>query len=216
MIIFYYKLKFYNKIEKNRLKTCFFNYIMHKRICFIYTETTGLHQTNYPVSKKKLYTFARLVTLNYIIGYLKDNEFVQEKKVRKIAKPRCMFIPEETIEYHGITQEIANSQGVDPELIINELKEDLKTINVIISHNVDFHIKTVQAEAIRYNISLDFSNYIIVDTINFYHSYGFIKLKELASKLSIKNILETNENNVDLIKNVFLKLYTKFQKLVKR
>ena len=216
VIIFYYKLKFYNKIEKNRLKTCFFNYIMHKRICFIYTETTGLHQTNYPVSKKKLYTFARLVTLNYIIGYLKDNEFVQEKKVRKIAKPRCMFIPEETIEYHGITQEIANSQGIDPELIINELKEDLKTINVIISHNVDFHIKTVQAEAIRYNISLDFSNYIIVDTINFYHSYGFIKLKELANKLSIKNISETNENNVDLIKNVFLKLYTKFQKLVKR
>ena len=46
---------------------------MHKRICFLYTETTGLHQSNYPVSKKKLYTFARMVSINYIIGYLKDN-----------------------------------------------------------------------------------------------------------------------------------------------
>ena len=57
---------------------------MLKRICFIYTETTGLHQTNYPVSKKKLYTFARLVSLNYNFGYLKNNEFIREKKIRKI------------------------------------------------------------------------------------------------------------------------------------
>ncbi len=189
---------------------------MYKRICFLYTETTGLHQSNYPVSKKKLYTYARMVSLNYIIGYLKDNEFVQEKKVRKIVKPRCMYIPEETIEYHGITQEIAKSQGIDPEVIINELKEDFKTVDVVVSHNVDFHVKTIQAEAVRYNISLDFSNFIIVDTINFYHSYGFTKLKELATKLSIKNIPESNDNNVELIKNVFLKLYVKFQKSVSK
>ena len=187
---------------------------MSKRICFLYTETTGLHQSNYPVSKKKLFTFARMVSMNYIIGYLKDNEFVQEKKVRKIAKPRCMYIPEETIGYHGITQSIAKTQGIDPELIINELKEDLKTVDVVISHNIDFHVKTVQAEAVRYNISLDFTKFIIVDTINFYHSYGFTKLKELATKLSIKNISETNENNVELIKNVFLKLYVRFQKSI--
>lgn len=187
---------------------------MYKRICFLYTETTGLHQTNYPVSKKKLYTFARMVSLNYIIGYLKDNEFVQEKKVRKIVKPRCMYIPEETVEYHGITQEIAKSQGIDPELIINELKEDFKTVDIVVSHNIDFHVKTIQAEAVKYNISLDFSNFIIVDTISFYHSYGFAKLKELAAKLSIKDIPESNDNNVELIKNVFFKLYIKFQKSV--
>jgi DNA polymerase III epsilon subunit-like protein len=187
---------------------------MNKRICFLYTETTGLHQSNYPVSKKKLYTFARMVSLNYIIGYLEDNKFVQEKIVRKIVKPRCMYIPEETIEYHGITQDIAKSQGIDPEVLILELKEVLKTVDVVVSHNVDFHVKTVQAEAVKYNISLDFSNFIIVDTINFYHSYGFIKLKELALKLALKNIPETNDNNVELIKNVFLKLYGKFQKSV--
>ncbi len=189
---------------------------MYKRICFLYTETTGLHQSNYPVSKKKLYTFARMVSLNYEIGYLKDNEFIQEKKVRKIIKPRCMYIPEETIEYHGITQEIANKKGIDPEVVINELKDDLKTVDIVISHSIDFHLKTILAEAVRYNISLDFNNYVIVDTINFYHSYGFLKLKELAAKLSIKNIPESNENNVELIKNVFLKLYVKFTKSVQK
>jgi hypothetical protein len=46
---------------------------MYKRLCFIYTETTGLHQTNKDVSKKELFNYARMVTLNYIIGYFKDN-----------------------------------------------------------------------------------------------------------------------------------------------
>ena len=187
---------------------------MYKRICFIYTETTGLHQTNEPVSKKKLFEFARMVSLNYEIGFVKNNEFVQEIKVRQIVKPRCMVIPEETVTYHGITQQIANKKGKDPEELLNQFKTDLKNVDIIVSHNVDFHLKTILAEAVRYNINLDFSNYVIVDTISFYHGFGFIKLKDLASKLSLKNIPESNDNNVELIKNVFLKLYVKFKKSI--
>jgi DNA polymerase III epsilon subunit-like protein len=187
---------------------------MYKRICFIYTETTGLHSCNKPVIKKKLYAYSRMVSLNYEIGYLKSNEFIQEKVVRTIAKPRCMYIPKETEEYHGITQEYATKNGVDPEIIINQLKDDLKNVDVIVSHNVDFHLRTILAEAVRYNIILDFNNYIIIDTINFYHSFGFIKLKDLALKLKLKNIPEIikNQKNVEVIKNVFLKLYVKFIK----
>ena len=187
---------------------------MYKRICFIYTETTGLHHTNEPVSKKKLFEFARMVSLNYEIGFVKNNEFIQEIKVRQIVKPRCMVIPEETIGFHGITQQIANKKGKDPEELISQFKTDLKNVDIIVSHNVDFHLKTILSESVRYNINLDFSNYVIVDTINFYHSYGFIKLKDLATKLSLKNIPESNDNNVELIKNVFLKLYVKFKKSV--
>ena len=50
---------------------------------------------------------------------------IDEKKVRKIAKPRCMYIPEETIEYHGITQKHACANGVDPEEIITTFKADM-------------------------------------------------------------------------------------------
>jgi DNA polymerase III epsilon subunit-like protein len=185
---------------------------MYKRICFIYTETTGLHQINKNVSKKELFGYARMVTLNYEIGYVKDKEFIQEKMVKQIVKPRCMVIPQETIEYHGITQQIANKKGLDPELIINQFKDELKTVDIIISHNVDFHLRTILAESVRYNIILDFNKFIIIDTINFFHSYGFIKLKELASKVGIKQIPETNESNVELIRDVFFKLYSKFKK----
>lgn len=185
---------------------------MYKRICFLYTETTGLHQVNKNVSKKELFGYARMVTLNYEIGYVKDKEFIQEKMLKQIVKPRCMVIPQETVEYHGITQQIANKKGLDPELVINQFKDELKTVDIIVSHNVDFHLRTILAEAVRYNIILDFNKFVIIDTINFFHSFGFIKLKELASKLGIKQILETNESNVELIRDVFFKLYSKFKK----
>lgn len=187
---------------------------MSKRLCFIYTETNGLHNTecNSDVNKKKLYSYARLVSLNYEIGVFKNNEFVLEKKIRQIVKPRCMVIPQETIEYHGITQEYACANGVDPEQVISTFKADIKNVDIIISHSVDFHFKTILAEALKYNIAIDFNKYVVVDTISFYHSYGLIKLKDLAMKLHIKDIKESNDSNVELIKNVFFKLYVKYEK----
>lgn len=183
---------------------------MNKQICYIYTEINGLHQTEDIVSKKNLYCFARMVCLNYEIGYFKNNEFIQEKKVRHIVKPRCMLITDETIKFYGITQEKANETGVDIEIILKQFKEDIKKVDIIVSHNIDFHLRTILAEAVKYNFLIEFKNYIIIDTINFYHNYGYIKLKELANKLKVEE-----NNNLDMIKNSFIKLYLKFQKSLK-
>ena len=101
---------------------------------------------------------------------------------------------------------------MDPCEALNLFKIDLKNVDILISHSVDFHLKTILAESLKYNISIDFNKIIIVDTISFYHSFGFVKLKDLAQKLKIKDIPENNKNNVELIKNVFFKLYSKFQK----
>ena len=186
-----------------------------KRICFLYTETTGLHNTYENVSKKKLYAFARLVKLNYEIGYFKDNEFYQEKVVKEIVKPRCMVIPKETEVYHGISQELAEKKGICPEILIEKFKNDINSykVEIIVSHNADFHIKTVLAEAIRYNIQLEFANHIIIDTISFNHDYGYIKLLDLADKLKIKN--KDEKDKLELIKIAFFKLYIKFEKSIK-
>lgn len=177
------------------------------KICFIYTETNGLHTTKEIVSKKKLYCFARLVTINYIIGYYNNNKFIEEQNIRQIVKPRCMNINEETIQYHNITQKKANKHGVEIETIINDFKNNIKNVNIIISHNVDFHLKTILAEAVKYNILLDFNNHLIIDTISFYHDYGYLKLKDLALKLKIK---DDDITNCELIKLVFLKLYSEY------
>jgi DNA polymerase III epsilon subunit-like protein len=185
---------------------------MYKRICFLYTETNGLHQFNYDVSKKNLYGYARMVSLNYEIGYVKEKDFIQEKYQRYIIKPRCMNIPIETVQFHGITQEHAEKNGIDIEIAINQLIKELKTVDIIISHNIDFHLRTIISEAVRYNININFSRFIIIDTITFFHKFGYIKLKDLAMKLKIKDIKEPNEFNVELIRNVFFKLFSKFKK----
>jgi hypothetical protein len=186
---------------------------MYKKICFIYTETTGLHQTNKDVTKKELFNYARMVSLNYIIGYIKNNDFIEEKRIRTIVCPRAMYIPKDTEQFHGITQEYALVNGVNPDVIIKKLKNDIMTVDVIVSHNVDFHLRTILAEAVRYNIMLDFSSYIIIDTINFYHMDNYIKLKDLIIKLKLKI---SSDDTVENIKNVFFKLYKKFEKSLKK
>jgi DNA polymerase III epsilon subunit-like protein len=190
---------------------------MPNKICFLYTETTGLHQENKDVEKKKLYLYARLVRLNYEIGYIDNTlqEFVIEKDEKIIVKPRSMYIPKETTQFHGLTQEIANKEGSEIETILLNLKDDLKNVSIIVSHNIDFHLRTLISEFIRYNISIDFSNYVIIDTISFFHDYGFIKLKDLATKLKIKEIGSDNNSNKELIRQVFFKLYKKFKKSIK-
>ena len=173
------------------------------KICFIYTETTGLHNTNEFVSKKNLYNFARMVTINYNIGIFDNNEYNEEINIRKIIKPRCLIIPESTVKFHNITQEIAEKEGQDIENVLYQFKNDIKDVEVIVSHNIDFHLKTIQAELVRYNIAIDFNKYTIIDTISYNHSYQYPKLKELCEFFKIK---KTYKPNIELIINIFFKL----------
>lgn len=183
---------------------------MSRKICIIYTETNGLHTSNDTVIKKNLYSFARLVVLNYEIGYRKENkEFIIEKKVRKIIKPRSMFITNESIAIHGITNEIAEKDGIEIEDVLNEFINDTKDVSVIVSHNIDFHLKTILAEYVRYNIKYTFSNKIIIDTISFYHKLSFPKLPILYKELFPKN--KKNKDNLTQIKECFLKLYKEYE-----
>ena len=187
---------------------------MPNRLCIIHTETNGLHKINENVSKKNLYNFSRLVVLNYEIGYIENNEYIIEKTERIIIKPNCMYINENTIKYHGITQEYALENGIEPSIAIKKFIEDIKQTNIIISHNINFHLRTILAEAVRYNIQINLISYIIIDTISFFHNFGFIKMKDLADKLMIKEINE--KNNIELIRDIFFRLYYKFEKHIKK
>jgi hypothetical protein len=213
--------------------------IKSKNICFLYTETNGLHELNEDVIKKNLYGFARLVSLNYEIGYLENNKFISSIKKRIIIKPRCMFITDESINIHGITNEFAEENGNDIEEILSNFMTDLKNVSIIVSHNIIFHIRTVQAECIRYNLPNDFTKFIIIDTINFFHSYSFPKLKDLyenicttddtkqkagekeeelkKEKKSKKSKTKLNvepKSNLELIRLCFFKLYSDYEKSI--
>jgi DNA polymerase III epsilon subunit-like protein len=179
-------------------------------LCFFRTETTGLHGTNDNVTKKNLFDFARLLRLEYlIIDYNKDTKEYEELVNKNIIiQPRCLVIPNEKESFcPDITQEIAEKEGIDIEIVLNDLKNDLKKVDYIITHNVDFHLKTVIAEYVRYNIPPEFFKYKIIDIVSFNHNYKYPKLKDLAENLKIKNI--TKKTNLELIFSIFFKLIKK-------
>ena len=188
---------------------------MPKKICFLYTETNGLHQLNEDVSKKNIFSFARLVCLNYIIGYRKDGKFIEEKKVREILTPKCINFEKEAIKFHGITQDKAEEDGIDSKIIMRNLEDDLRNVQVIVSHNLPFHIRAIQVECFRTCTYINFDNYILIDTISFFHNYGYLKLKDLSNKLFNKKYEKKKPKfNTTLIRKVFIELYNQYEKSV--
>ena len=73
---------------------------MPRLVCFIYTQTNGLHNSNDFVSKKNMFEFARPVSLHYIIGYKQGDDFIETKKEKFIFKPDCLFISPESEKIH--------------------------------------------------------------------------------------------------------------------
>jgi len=184
-----------------------------RKLCIVYTETNGLHSTNEDVTKKTLPFFARLVVLNYEIGYRENNKFVSTKKVRSIIKPRCMNISKESIKIHGITMDQANLEGNEIETVIDIFTKDLSDVSIIISHNVEFHLKTIMGEFVRYNKPFTFTNFIIIDINSFYHTMTFPKLNILYDIIITKKT-KKEITNLDKIRLVFLKLYEDYEKSI--
>jgi hypothetical protein len=183
------------------------------KMCFVYTETNGLHTTNDDVIKKNLYSFARLVALNYEIGYKEGNKFVSTKKIRSIIKPRCMYISEESIKIHGITMEQAYNEGLEIELVLETFIKDLTDISVIISHNIKFHLNTLLAELVRYNKPFSFKNFINIDTISFFHTMTFPKLDILFNTFIDKKS-KKQVSHLEKIRLCFLRLYEKYEESI--
>jgi DNA polymerase III epsilon subunit-like protein len=180
-----------------------------KNICFLYTDTNGLHELNEDVTKKNLFGFARLVSLNYIIGNVIDGKFISLINNKDIIKPRCMHITEESIKIHGITNEFANENGGDIEETLVTFLNNIKDVSIIVSHNILFHIRTIQGELIRYNIQFNFQKYIFIDTISFHHQFPYLKLKDLYEKLTNKK--PKSKSNLELIKKCFFTLYNQYE-----
>jgi DNA polymerase III epsilon subunit-like protein len=122
-----------------------------------------------------------------------------------------MNISDESIKIHGITMDQAYNEGIEIETVLDTFVKDLSDVSIIISHNVEFHLKTIMSEFVRYNKPFTFTNFIIIDTISFFHNMSFPKLNILYDKIIIKKS-KKEINNLDKIRLVFLKLYEDYEK----
>ena len=185
---------------------------MSKKVCIIHTETTGLHELpDEKVYKKNLYGFARMVSFSWIIAS-KDTEdkITIIKKQKFIIKPRCLQIPDEIVQFHGISQEIALEKGTEIEEVLDLFKTDLVGVSIIVSHSLNFHLKTVQAELVRYNKAMNFNKYDLFDINSFEHNISPATLQNLCQKLINKD-LKDKTLVIDYICELFFKLYNKYK-----
>lgn len=200
---------------------------MKNLVGFIYCETNGLHQTvpkklndgrvvnvipPVKTTFKNLFKFARLIVLNYSIGYYSDGNFIETKKERFILKPKSINFNEDAIQYHGITMKKAMKKGVNAVEVMAKFANDFKYVNFIVAHNVEFHIKAIQNELMRSCIYYDFSKRKIIDIISFNHDIKYPSLKTLSKEI-LGNSYENKsaKYNLTIVKKIFIELYKRYE-----
>ena len=180
------------------------------KICFLYTDTNGLHKTNDFVSTKNLYKFARLIAIHYMIGEYNGN-FKSILNKDLILKPKTIYFDKVAQSFHKITMEDAESKGIDNKDAITELKNDLSDVKIIVSYSLPFHIKAIQSECFRTAIDINFGKYILIDMSSFGHNFDYPKFADMLVKYNINKKLSQIEQYRDL----FFILYSNYTKTIK-
>lgn len=125
-------------------------------ILFFDTETTGLPEFKsfngyYDYSEIEKYEKARVIQLAYIICQ-PDGTIL--KKINHLIKPNGFTI--ENSQFHGISNEIANKNGLDIDIVMDEFLKDVAFVEVIVGHNVLFDRHVVASELYRISKNHEF------------------------------------------------------------
>ena len=84
-------------------------------------------------------------------------------------------------------------------------------------HFLPFHIRALQCECYKTCTYINFENFILIDTINFNHNLGPLKLKDLAKKVLNKDQSKKKPKNYNsIIKKIFLQLYINLENKVNK
>ncbi len=180
------------------------------KICFLYTDTNGLHKTNDYVSTKNLYKFARLIAIHYMIGDY-DGSFKNVINKDLILKPKTIYFDKVAQSFHKITMEDAEAKGIENNKAITELKNDLADVKIIVSYSMAFHIKAIQSECFRTAIEINFGKYILIDMSSFGHSYDYPKFADMLVKYNINKKL----SQIEQFRDLFFILYNNYVKTIK-
>lgn len=118
------------------------------------TETSGLpiiisKSSYYDYSDYDKYDSSRIVQLSY---QLFDNSKNLLKTVNIYIKPNGFIIPDNVIEIHHITNEMANEKGVPIQIAFQEFEHDLINVTSVIGHNVLFDKQVILSELSRCNL----------------------------------------------------------------
>lgn len=111
------------------------------------TETTGFptYKNAHPFYKT-YYASARMVELAYVLIDHTTNKIVKEVSFLIKDDDRDSI---QNSHIHGITNEMTQQTGVYIDKCLDELYEDLKIVDLIVGHNVQFDMKILLSEIYR-------------------------------------------------------------------
>jgi DNA polymerase-3 subunit epsilon len=115
------------------------------RALFFDTETTGLPKQRNRSATEDPNNWPEPVSISWIVT--QDSKILRAKSY--IVKPGGWTIPEESVQIHGIPQDLAVAQGLDLNTILGEFIRDLRSVDVVVAHNLDFDKNVMTAASIR-------------------------------------------------------------------
>lgn len=117
------------------------------KIFVVDTETTGLPPRGANPALYATWDNCRVVQIAW---HIYDEHGNLEEKKCFMIKPTFQ-IPAKATEIHGITQDMAEREGVPMWKVLELLKARLPLVAVIVAHNLEFDKKVILAEMSRYN-----------------------------------------------------------------
>lgn len=185
-----------------------------KKICFISCETNGLHSVSKQTKEVKssnINKWANLLAVYYYIGHYDGKEIVKDKNKTLYVDP-SFEINKDAIKIHGLTKDFLSENGLPLEEVLSKIKKDLSDVKFICGHNLDFHLKAIQAECFRTKETLiHFNNNDLIDLMTFKHGFEYPSIIKLKSEFLKKSYSDKSRKFVVIIyKKLFEKLYKKF------
>jgi len=168
------------------------------------TETTGLPKSKI-ISQDTLDKWPHIVQFSFIIFDTDTNAFILTRDF-VIRMDATTIISEESVALHGITNQISKEKGVDIQAALHQFFYYLRSVDLLVGHNVSFDINMIYIELLRIIYLKQYSE----DHISAYKT-------DLHFLTNFKNIYCTMQESIDLcaikVKDKFGREYNKFPKL---
>jgi len=149
------------------------------------TETTGLLPKQKTLCYGNHHEFPHIVQLSYVY-YDTDEQSIISMKDYIIKVPSSVTIPEESIKFHGITNEISYSNGEPIELVLDDFMTLFQQSDRVIAHNLEYDKTMVLVELMRQKaLNNSFFNQSMITR----NKYNFVT-----------NTLHTIDEFIDIVK----------------
>ena len=153
------------------------------------TETTGLPKSR-TITPNTSHVWPFIVQFSYIIFDTDTNTMLKSYDAIVKLKPYNV-ISKDSIEFHGITQEISESKGINIDTVLFAFISDMRNADMIVAHNVEFDLNMIRVELLRLeqgalDLELELRKAIFEDQTNFYctmkESIDLCKIKKENSR----------------------------------